>query len=106
MGGIRNRSGSRGDFAGDCLPATGRSSHPVDAAGLELGATRTNNLSIAGAGTLDLSNHELLLSAAAPAGIKAALAHAYDPNGNADWGLSGLTSSVAKANPISFSVAY
>ena len=34
MGGIRNRSGSRGDFAGDCLPATGRSSHPVDVAGL------------------------------------------------------------------------
>jgi autotransporter-associated beta strand protein len=77
---------------------------------LQKGATRLTNqakdLSITGTGTLDLGNHELLLTNATPASVKAALGHAYDPNGNADWGQSGITSSVAHANPTSFSVGY
>jgi hypothetical protein len=63
------------------------------------------NLQLNGTGTLDISNHELLASTA-PATIKSYLANAYDPNGNADWGQHGLTSSVAKTNPTSFSIGY
>src|SRR5262249_33670970 len=57
-------------------------------------------------GNLDLGNHELLLNSANPATIKGYLATAYDPNGNADWGQRGLTSSLAKVNPVSYSVGY
>jgi hypothetical protein len=78
--------------------ATGRLTHTV------------GNLVLAGSGAtignVDLGNHELLLNNANPATIKAYLASAYDPNGNADWGLRGLTSSLAKANPVSYSVGY
>jgi hypothetical protein len=63
------------------------------------------NLQINGNGTLDLSNHELLTNTS-PAAIKSYLANAYDPNGNADWGQPGLTSSVARNNPITYSVGY
>jgi hypothetical protein len=63
------------------------------------------SLTMNGNGTLDLSNHELLANTA-PATIKSYLAKAYDPTGNQDWSQPGLTSSVAKANPTSFSVAY
>jgi hypothetical protein len=62
-------------------------------------------LTLAGSGTLDLSNHELLTNAN-PNTIKTYLANAYDPNGNADWGKPGLTSSVARGNPTTYSVAY
>jgi hypothetical protein len=63
------------------------------------------NLQINGNGTLDLANHELLTNTA-PGTIKSYLTNAYDPNGNADWSKPGLTSSVAKANPTSYSVGY
>jgi hypothetical protein len=63
------------------------------------------NLTIAGTGTLDLNNHELLTTTS-PAAIKSYLAHAYDPSGNADWGQPGLTSSIARSNPTSFSLGY
>jgi hypothetical protein len=63
------------------------------------------NLQINGTGTLDLGNHELLTNTA-PNTIKTYLANAYDPNGNADWGQPGLTSSVARNNPISYSLGY
>jgi autotransporter-associated beta strand protein len=63
------------------------------------------NLQINGTGNLDLNNHELLTSTA-PATIKSYLANAYDPAGNADWSKTGLTSSLAKANPVSYSVGY
>src|SRR5262249_11719458 len=74
----------------------------------QAGSRLTNlasDLQINGNGTLDLSNHELLTNAA-PTTIKTYLANAYDPNGNADWGQHGLTSSVARANPTSYSVGY
>jgi autotransporter-associated beta strand protein len=64
-----------------------------------------NTLSLSPNANLDLNNHELLTNTAA-ATIKSYLAQAYDPNGNADWGQRGLTSSVATANPTSFSVGY
>jgi hypothetical protein len=63
------------------------------------------NLQINGTGTLDLGNHELLTNTA-PATIKSYLTNAYDPNGNADWARPGLTSSVAKANPVTYSLGY
>jgi hypothetical protein len=63
------------------------------------------NLQINGTGVLDLSNHELLTNTS-PATIKSYLTSAYDPNGNADWSQPGLTSSVAKSNPTSYSVGY
>jgi autotransporter-associated beta strand protein len=79
--------------------ATGRLTH------------QANSLTLAGAGptlaNLDLGNHELLLgSGANPATIKTYLQSAYDPAGNADWSQRGLTSSMAKANPITYSVGY
>jgi hypothetical protein len=61
---------------------------------------------INGTGNVDLANHELLLNSANPSTVKGYLAQAYDPNGNADWGQRGLTSSLAKSNPTSFSVGY
>jgi autotransporter-associated beta strand protein len=64
-----------------------------------------NTLSLNPNANLDLNNHELLTNTA-PGTIKNYLAQAYDPNGNADWGQRGLTSSVARANPTSFSVGY
>src|SRR5262249_38728587 len=63
------------------------------------------NLQINGTGTLDLANHELLTNTA-PATIKSYLATAYDPSGNADWAQHGLTSSVARSNPITYSLGY
>jgi hypothetical protein len=63
------------------------------------------NLLISGNGTFDLANHELLTSTA-PATIKGYLSSAYDPSGNQNWARPGLTSSVAKANPSNFSLAY
>jgi autotransporter-associated beta strand protein len=69
-----------------------------------------NNLALGGSGAtignLELNNHELLLNNANPATIKGYLASAYDPNGNADWGQRGLTSSLAKGNPTVYSVGY
>jgi hypothetical protein len=73
-------------------------------AGSRITNTATN-LQINGTGTLDLSNHELLTNTA-PNTIKTYLANAYDPNGNADWGQPGLTSSVARNNPVSYSLGY
>jgi hypothetical protein len=64
-----------------------------------------NNLQINGTGTLDMGNHELLTNTT-PATIKGYLAQAYDATGNQDWGKPGLTSSVARANPTSYSVGY
>jgi hypothetical protein len=66
---------------------------------------QVTNLQVAGTGTLDLNNHELLTTTS-PAAIKSYLAHAYDPNGNADWGQPGLSSSIARSNPTSFSLGY
>jgi hypothetical protein len=63
------------------------------------------NLQILGNGTLDLGNHELLTSTD-PATIKVYLANAFDAAGNQDWGKPGLTSSIARANPNTFSVGY
>jgi autotransporter-associated beta strand protein len=79
--------------------ATGRLTH------------QANSLVLAGAGptlaNLDLGNHELLLGPGAnPATIKTYLQSAYDPSGNADWAQRGLTSSLAKSNPTSYSVGY
>jgi autotransporter-associated beta strand protein len=62
-------------------------------------------LSLTGSGTVDLNNRELLTNTD-PATIKAYLAHAYNASGNADWSQSGLTSSLAKANPTTYTVAY
>jgi adhesin HecA-like repeat protein len=61
------------------------------------------SLTISGTGTLDISNHELLTTTS-PGTIKSYLAAAYDAAGNQDWSKPGLASSVAKANPVSFSV--
>ena len=74
------------------------------------GATRlthqVGSLSINGsAANVDLNNHELLTSTD-PGTIKSYLAQAFDAAGNQDWAQKGLTSSVAKANPVSFSVGY
>jgi autotransporter-associated beta strand protein len=72
----------------------------------------SSSLAIAGAGagmgTVDLGNHELLLTSSNTTGaaLHSYLANAYDPNGNADWGQPGLTSSVAKGNPVTYSVGY
>jgi autotransporter-associated beta strand protein len=78
--------------------ATGRLTHTL------------GNLVLSGSGpsigNVDLGNHELLLNNANPATIKGYLASAYDPNGNADWGQRGLTSSLPRANPVSYSVGY
>jgi hypothetical protein len=63
------------------------------------------NFSLDGNGTFDLGNSELA-TLTAPATIRGYLTHAYDPNGNADWGQPGLTSGFAKGNPTSFSVGY
>jgi hypothetical protein len=48
----------------------------------------------------------LLLNNANPLTIKNYLATAYDFAGNQDWGQRGLTSSIAKTNPTSYSVGY
>jgi autotransporter-associated beta strand protein len=63
------------------------------------------SLQINGTGNFDLNNHELLTSTA-PVTIKSYLANAYDPAGNADWSKTGLTSSLAKSNPATYSVGY
>jgi hypothetical protein len=65
-------------------------------------------LTIAGTGTVDLNNHELLFTGTTTSAttIKGYLAAAYDAAGNADWGKPGLTSSVAKTNPTNYSVGY
>jgi autotransporter-associated beta strand protein len=67
---------------------------------------QANDLVINGTGNVDLENHELLLNNTNPNTIKGYLAQAYDPNGNADWGQRGLTSSFAKTNPVTYSVGY
>jgi autotransporter-associated beta strand protein len=67
---------------------------------------QANDLVINGTGNVDLENHELLLNSTNPNNIKGYLAQAYDPNGNADWGQRGLTSSFAKTNPVTYSVGY
>jgi T5SS/PEP-CTERM-associated repeat protein/autotransporter-associated beta strand protein len=67
---------------------------------------RVNGLAINGTGTLDINNHELLISNTAPATIKAYLARAYDAAGNQDWARPGLTSSIAASNPTQFSLGY
>ena len=63
---------------------------------LQRGATpltgRANNLTLAGDGTLDLGNHELLLSAPTPAAIRADLVSGY--NGGA-WNGAGIVTSLA-----------
>jgi hypothetical protein len=63
------------------------------------------SVSMDGNGTFDLGNSELVTNTA-PAVIRGYLIHAYDPNGNADWGQPGLTSSFAKNNPTNYSVGY
>jgi hypothetical protein len=64
-----------------------------------------SNVSMDGNGTFDLGNNELVTNTA-PSVIRGYLVHAYDPNGNADWGQPGLTSSFAKNNPTNYSVGY
>jgi hypothetical protein len=64
------------------------------------------NLQLTGNGTLDLNNHALLTSTS-PTSIKAWLASAYDAAGNQDWtGPAGLTSSLARSNPLVYTVGY
>jgi hypothetical protein len=63
------------------------------------------SLTINGTGNLDLTNHELLTTTDA-ATIKSYVASAYDAAGNQDWSKPGLTSSVARSNPITYSVGY
>jgi autotransporter-associated beta strand protein len=87
------------NFISSGTNATGRLTH------------QANSLALAGAGptlgNIDLGNHELLLGPGAnPATIKTYLQSAYDPAGNADWAQRGLTSSLAKASPTSYSVGY
>jgi hypothetical protein len=60
-------------------------------------------LTIIGNGRLDLANHQLLTSDA-PSTIKAYLSGAY--SANQDWSGPGLTSSIARNNPVKYSVAY
>jgi hypothetical protein len=67
---------------------------------------QVGSLALTGTATVDLNNHELLLTAANPATVKGYLAAAFDAAGNQDWGKPGLTSSVAKANPTVYSVGY
>jgi hypothetical protein len=74
-------------------PATARASNSI------------STLTLTGAATFDLANHELLTNSS-PATIKSYLAQSFDPAGNADWQQPGLTSSVARANPIKYSLAY
>jgi autotransporter-associated beta strand protein len=64
-----------------------------------------NNVTISAGGNLDIANHELLTTTS-PGTIRNYLASAYDASGNADWSLTGLTSSLARANPGKFSVGY
>jgi hypothetical protein len=64
------------------------------------------NVTLSGSGTLDLTNQELLIRFPAPGTIKAALASAYNGSGNQDWSGPGLTSSLARANPQKYTVAY
>jgi hypothetical protein len=56
-------------------------------------------------GSLDIGNHELLLGNANPNAIKGYVAAAFDANGD-PWSKPGLTSSLARANPTKYSVAY
>src|SRR5262249_42627763 len=56
-------------------------------------------------GSLDIGIHELLLGNANPNAIKGYVAAAYDANGN-PANKTGLTSSLARANPTKYSVAY
>jgi hypothetical protein len=64
------------------------------------------SLSINGTGNLDLANHELLTSTPG-ATLKAYLQNGFDVNGNQDWnGHGGITSSVARANPVTYSMGY
>jgi autotransporter-associated beta strand protein len=64
-----------------------------------------NALTINSGTTVDLGNHEILTNTA-PATIKGYLASAFDAAGNQDWSKPGLTSSLAAANPVKFSVGY
>jgi hypothetical protein len=71
------------------------------------GGPRVSNsagsLTINGNGTLDLADGSLLTSTAADT-IKSYLARAYTANG--DWSGPGLTSALARGNPVKYSLAY
>jgi hypothetical protein len=60
-------------------------------------------LTINGDGTLDLADGSLVAGTAADS-IKSYLARAYTANG--DWSGPGLTSALARGNPVKYSVAY
>jgi hypothetical protein len=57
-------------------------------------------------GSLDLADTRLTVDGTAtpPATVKSYIASAY--TGNQDWGGAGLTSSLARGNPVKYSVAY
>jgi hypothetical protein len=62
-------------------------------------------LSLSGSATADVGQADLLTSTPA-ATIRAYLINSYDPNGNADWAQPGLTSSIARSNPVKYTVGY
>jgi autotransporter-associated beta strand protein len=112
-GAVTTSSVTRLNVSGNITVASGANLTMVPSNGTSAAGRLThvaNNLILNGAGptigNVDLGNHELLLNNANPQTIKGYLASAYDPNGNADWGQRGLTSSIAKANPTSYSVGY
>jgi autotransporter-associated beta strand protein len=86
-------SGASVQFIPSGTTSAGRLTHHIGA------------LSIVGTGNLDLGNHELT-TATSPATIKTYLADAFDALGSQDWSGRGLTSSLAKANPVTYSVGY
>jgi autotransporter-associated beta strand protein len=98
-GSLTISAGANVSFLPSGTNAAGRLTHQANALSLGgSGATR---------GNLDVGDHELLLGAGAnPATIKSYLQSAFDPSGNADWARRGLTSSIARANPTSYSVGY
>jgi hypothetical protein len=63
-----------------------------------------SSLAILFSGKLDLGNSALLLTATPAQTIKSFLAGAY--SANQDWSGAGLTSSLATANPINYTLAY
>src|SRR5262249_20096349 len=65
----------------------------------------TASLTIAGSGTLDISDNDVSTRTAASA-IKQYLQSGYDAFGNADWSGHGITSSLAVANPIKYTIGY
>jgi hypothetical protein len=74
-----------------------------------LGPTPLRNsadqITLAPTATLDIGNHELITTTPV-ATIRSYLARSYDPFGNQDWGQPGITSTLARANPIRYTLGY